>query len=133
MKFWIRKWVMRALNLVAREDHMRVWDLWSEAVSADLRTMSQIQYSLEVLTRTNEHLIRENTELAKSNRQMMLELSIVNVAPLETMDRALDTLRGIPEEFRSKSSNVGRAILEMEHGIDLIRKMPSVKGASNGK
>lgn len=124
----LRNWFKRTFQFEDRIHHERVWKHWTDALTRIDSLTHSFQAVSESYTRLASSLERER----ETNRRMVMELSIVNVAPLETMDRALDILTAVPLVYRPSESPVGRAIAELESGIKMMRKMRSVKEAEHG-
>lgn len=131
---WLRLFLMRTFNLVDRQDLDNVWAKWSKAVLNDFDTLRRIQNSLDILTRLSIDLTRENLELQKSNKRLLLDALIVDVAPFETMERALMILESSHVCEQEVCLNAEhRAINELSSGIRMVRKIHAQKkGKSNG-
>lgn len=116
-----KRWLMRRYDFCDRSQHEMIWKKWADSVALNYDVIKRMDHSLDVLS---AHYTRQGLDLERereTNRKLIMELCILRVGPTETMDRALSLLL---------SGDYAKGIAELEHGIDLIRKQPSVKGGA---
>lgn len=118
--FWVKRWACHFFDLVDRKDHALIWERRREAEERFASLVTSFDTLSNNFTRLSIELERER----KTVRELALDRAIINVGPIEAMDRTLQYLLGGDYE---------KAISELEHGLKLVKGKVESNGGGTEK